>query len=69
MLDGQNQLNVQTNDDFANFYSIPVLHGLGVDFQHKSFQTIRDFNHKDFNKFLSKFFKTDWNIIKVGPKN
>lgn len=67
MLDGQNQLNIQTNDDYANFYSIPILHELGIDYQHKSFDKIRNFNHKDFNLFLSKFFKTKWNIIKVGP--
>lgn len=67
MLDGQNQLNIQTNDDYANFYSIPILHDLGIDYQHKSFDKIRNFNHEDFNKFLKKFFKTKWNIIKVGP--
>lgn len=69
MLDGQNQINIQSNDDYANFYSIPVLHGLGVDFQHESFEQIRSFNHKDFNKFLKKFFSVDWNIIKVGPND
>lgn len=68
MLDGQNQLNIQTNDDYANFYSIPVLHGLGVDFQHNTFEKIRSVNHTDFNKFLSKFFKTEWSVITVGPK-
>ena len=67
MLDGQNQLNIQTNDDYANFYSIPILHELGIDYQHKSFDKIRNFNHSDFNGFLSKFFKAKWNIIKVGP--
>jgi zinc protease len=69
MLDGQNQLNIQTNDDYANFYSIPVLHGLGVDFQHNTFEKIRSVNHTDFNKFLSKFFNTKWSVITVGPKD
>ncbi len=68
MLDGQNQLNIQTNDDYASFYSIPVLHDLGLDFQHKTFEKIRNFNHVDFNKFLKKFFTTEWSIINVGPK-
>jgi len=67
MIDGQNQLNIQTNDDYANFYSIPVLHGLGLDYQHKSFETIRNFDHKDFNAFLGKFLDTKWNTIEVGP--
>lgn len=69
MLDGQNQLAVQTNEDFANFYSIPTLHGLGLDFQHESYSSIRDSSYEDFNKFLSVFFDTDWNIITVGPTN
>lgn len=69
MIEGSNLLNVQTNDDYANFYSIPVLHGLGLDYQHKSFEKIKKFDHEGFNKFLSKFFKDDWNIIKVGPEN
>lgn len=68
MLDGQNQLNIQTNDDYANFYSIPVLHNLGLDYQHKTFKKIREFNHIDFNKFLNEFFTTEWTTITVGPK-
>jgi zinc protease len=69
MLDGQNQLNIQTNDDYANFYSIPLLHGLGIDFQHNTFEKIRSVDHKDFNKFLNKFFTTKWSEITVGPKS
>lgn len=68
MIEGSNLLNVQTNDDYANFYSIPVLHGLGLDYQHKSFEKIKKFDHEGFNKFLNKFLKNDWNIIKVGPE-
>lgn len=67
MIDGQNLLNVQTIDDYANFYSIPVLHDLGLDYQHNSFQKIRSFNYKDFNNFLNKFLNANWNIIEVGP--
>lgn len=66
MIEGQNLLSVQTNDDYANFYAIPTLHQLGLDYQHESFELIRSFKHRDFNNFLKKFLKTDWNIIKVG---
>lgn len=66
MIDGQNLLNIQTNDDYANFYSVPVLHKLGLDYQHISFEKIRNFKHEDFNRFLTKFLKTDWNVIQVG---
>src|SRR5690606_21199682 len=55
MIDGQNLLNIQTNDDYANFYSIPVLHGLGLEFQHESFEKIRNFTSEEFNQFLKKF--------------
>jgi zinc protease len=67
MIDGQNQIGVQTNDDYAHFYSIPVLHNLGLDFQHQSYQAIRDFSLKEINDFLSKFLKSGWNIVEVGP--
>ncbi len=69
MIDGQNQLAIQTNDDYAGFYSIPALQGLGLDYQHETFEKIRNIKHEDFNKFLAKFFKTKWNIITVGPKS
>ncbi|MCO4756031.1 MAG: insulinase family protein [Bacteriovoracaceae bacterium] len=69
MIDGQNLLNIQTNDDYANFYAIPVLHHLGLDYQHISFEKIRNFNHDDFNRFLKRFLTTDWNIIQVGKQN
>ncbi len=67
MLDGQNQLAIQTNEDYANFYSIPVLHDLGVDYQHETYEQIRSAKHEDFNKFLAQFFDTKWNTITVGP--
>jgi zinc protease len=66
MIMGQNLLNIQTNDDYASFYSIPVLHNLGVDFQHKTISDINKLKHEDFNKFLAKYLKGDWNTIEVG---
>lgn len=69
MIDGQNLLNIQTNDDYANFYSIPLLHKLGLDYQHISFEKIRNFSHQEFNRFLTRFLKTDWNVIQVGKRD
>ena len=66
MILGQNLLNVQTNDDYASFYSIPALHDLGMDFQHTTLQEIQDLDHKKLNEFLSKFLKETWNIVEVG---
>lgn len=67
MIDGQNLLGIQTNEDYAQFYSIPVLHGLGLDFPHKNNDAIRNSNYADFQAFLKKFFSSKWNIIQAGP--
>lgn len=67
MLDGQNLLGIQTNEDYAQFYSIPILHGLGVDFPHLNNQAVRDANYQEFQAFLKKFFNRKWNIIEAGP--
>lgn len=69
MIDGQNLLGIQTNEDYAQFYSIPVLHGLGLDFPHKNNDLIRSANYKDFQSFLTKFFGKKWNIVQAGRKN
>jgi zinc protease len=69
MIDGQNLLGIQTNEDYAQFYSIPVLHGLGLDFPHKNNEMIRNANYREFQAFLKKFFNQKWNIIKAGRKD
>ena len=66
MIDGQNLLGIQTNEDYAQFYSIPVLHNLGLDFAHKNNEQIRTANYEDFQIFMKKFFSCKWNIIKAG---
>ena len=66
-LDGQQQLSVQTNEDYAQFYSVPALHGHGLDFQHNSQETIRQAKYEDFQAFLQMFMKDGWNIVTAGP--
>ena len=66
MMDGQNLLGIQTNEDYAQFYSVPVLHNLGLDFAHNNNDQIRSANYEDFQAFLKKFFNSKWNIIKAG---
>ncbi len=68
MIDGQNLLGIQTNEDYAQFYSIPVLHGLGLDFSHKNNDLIRNANYQEFQSFLKKFFASKWNIVQAGRK-
>lgn len=67
MLEGQQQLSVQTNEDFAQFYSIPALHRLGLDFQHESQRLVRECQYGDFQRFIKEFMAGSWNIVTVGP--
>ena len=67
MMDGQNLLGIQTNEDYAQFYSVPALHGFGLDFQHEAQQTVRDIAYGDFQKFLAHFMAGPWNIVTAGP--
>ena len=66
MMDGQNLLGIQTNEDYAQFYSVPVLHNLGLDFSHNNNVLIRNAKYEDFQIFLKKFFNSKWNVIKAG---
>lgn len=66
---GQNQISVQTNDDYANYYAIPYLQSLGLDYQNKTMNKIKDLPLEDFNHFLKKYLKNKWNIVEVGPEN
>jgi zinc protease len=66
MMDGQNLLGIQTNEDYAQFYSIPLLHNLGLDFPHEKNDAIRNADYKEFQQFLKSFFNKKWNIVKAG---
>lgn len=68
MIDGQNLLGIQTNEDYAQFYSIPTLHQLGLDYGHKNNDSIRKADYQEFQAFLKKFFSKKWNIIQAGPQ-
>lgn len=68
MMAGNNLLNIQTNDDYANIYSVPVLHSLDIDYTHLVNEKIKKVKHTEFNRFIKKFFASEWNIIEVGPK-
>jgi len=66
MLKGQSLVHIQTNEDYANLYSIAQLHGLGLDFHHQSLDKIQNIKREDFNHFLKKFLSQDWNKVIVG---
>ncbi len=66
MIYGQNLVNIQTNDDYAYFYSVPVLHNLGIDFSYKALEKIKEVDFDKLNAFLKDFLKDGWNLVKVG---
>lgn len=66
MIQGQNLLNLQTNNDFANTYSIPVLHGMSIDFHYQRQNEIMEAKWEDFNNFLKTFLNGSWNTVSVG---
>ena len=66
MIQGQNLLNIQTNDDYAQIYSIPVLHGLGLDYHHKSTRLIQNSTREEFNRVIRSVLSQKRVMITVG---
>lgn len=69
MIEGQNLLNVQTNDDYANIYSISSLQGQGLDFYHINNQKIRELTYDKFKSDLKRILNQKWNTVLVGREN
>ncbi len=66
MMEGQNQLQLQTNDDFADTYSLPQIHGEGMDFYHKSNLAVQKLSHASFQKFIKSFLAQHHISVIVG---
>ncbi|MBC7428449.1 MAG: insulinase family protein [Bacteriovorax sp.] len=66
MIKGQNLINVQTNEDFASIYSVPVLQAQGLDYYYKGNKEIEDLKYEDFQKNIKKVLSQKWNTIIVG---
>lgn len=66
MIAGQNLLNIQTNEDYANIYSVPVLHGYGVDFFYQNNKIIQDMSYEEFQKNIKQIFKKEFYTVVVG---
>jgi zinc protease len=69
MIQGQNQINVQTNEDFASIYSVPLLQGEGIEYYHEKNKEIIDLKHEEFQKNIKKILSAKWNTIIVGREN
>lgn len=68
MIKGNHQLSLQTNDDYANAYTIPTLQGLGIDYTHQNQNALMAVKLEDLNKFLKKYLKQKRRLISAGKK-
>ncbi|MGB0453347.1 MAG: M16 family metallopeptidase [Bacteriovoracaceae bacterium] len=68
-ISGQALLALQTNEDYANTYSIPFLHGLGIEYFYKEQNQIDSMTVEKFNQQIKKFSKFELSSFVVGPKN
>jgi zinc protease len=66
MIKGQNLLDVQTNEDYANIYSIPALHGLGVEYYYQNNLAIDRMAHISFQRNIKKILSRKRNITVIG---
>ena len=66
MIKGQNLINVQTNEDFASIYSVPVLQEQGLDYYYKGNLEVENLTHADFQKNIKKILSQKWNTVIVG---
>ncbi|MEI8346543.1 MAG: pitrilysin family protein [Pseudomonadota bacterium] len=66
MIKGQNLIDVQTNEDYANIYSVPYLHGMGVDYYYKNNRQVDDMSHPDFQHKIKKILSRKSNTVIVG---
>ncbi len=66
MIKGQNLINVQTNEDYASIYSVPVLQSQGLDYYYRGNNDIENLKHEDFQKNIKKILSQKWNTIIVG---
>lgn len=66
MIEGQTLLNIQTNDDYANLYSVPVFQGLGLDYPHIKNADINKLKYEDFVKGIKKVLSAKFSTVIVG---
>lgn len=66
MIEGQNQINLQVNEDYANVYSVPTLQGQGMDYFHKANREIKDLSYDDFQKRIKNALSKNWITVTVG---
>lgn len=66
MIKGQNLINVQTNEDFASVYSVPLLQGEGIEYYHLKNIETENLTYEEFQTNIKKILGGKWNTIVVG---
>lgn len=66
MIEGQNLINVQTNEDYANIYSIPALQDQGLDYYHETNKKVHALTYQVFTKELKAILARPFSTIIVG---
>ena len=66
IIEGKELLNLQTNEDYANLYSITILHRYDIDFHHKELRTIKNLTYNDFQQQLTKILSRRWHDVRIG---
>lgn len=69
MIKGQNLINVQTNEDYASIYSVPVLQSQGLDYYYDGNNEIENLKYETFQTNIKKILSQKWNTILVGREN
>jgi zinc protease len=69
MIAGQNLLNIQTNEDYANAYSVTTHQGKNLDYYHLKNDEITNLKHDEFNKRLKSILKRKWSTVIVGRED
>lgn len=68
MIAGQSLLNIQTNDDYANIYSVTTLQGMDLDYYHLNNKEIEKLKYSTFKKQIKKIFSGSWYTVLVGKE-
>jgi zinc protease len=66
MIEGQSLLNIQTNDDYANIYSVTTLQGQDLDFYYDNNSAIEKLSYDEFLKTIKRIFASKWSTVIVG---
>ena len=66
MIEGQNILNIQTNEDYVHVLSPPIHHGKPLDYFYKRNDRIKNFSYTEFMDSIGKILNRKWTTVIVG---